>query len=66
MKDLKNTNLNKLSLNKETIANLNNDEMNKIKGGEVDGKSRVVCRTSGGSICITASCQGSCLEDEVN
>jgi natural product precursor len=41
----------KLQLNKETIANLNNDEMNKVKGGtgsaclSVCGSCPKVCQT---------------------
>ena len=42
----------KLSLNKETVAKLNADEMSKVKGGEEAALSiiRKWCRTGSGSI----------------
>ena len=49
---------NKLALNKETIARLNNDEMNIIKGGEGEAKPTFgICPVSGSAFkcCIPPS-----------
>jgi natural product precursor len=42
----------KLSLNKETIAKLNDDEMNSVKGGLA--KTRAFCFASKGKNCDTS------------
>jgi natural product precursor len=54
--EMKKKELKKLSLNKKTIANLNNNEMNKLKGGFTSIKphcTQNVCGTSNGAhVCI--------------
>ncbi len=52
----------KLSLNKETVVKLNNEEMNEVKGGNEAKRTRVICGTSrGATICISLiSCAHAC------
>ena len=47
----KNVNL-KLQLNKETIANLNNSQMNDIRGGEAPRTFLSICKS-----CVVSNCQ---------
>ena len=44
----------KLSLNKETIAKLNEDQMNGVKGGI--GGTRLLCFASKAANCTDSSC----------
>lgn len=46
----------KLSLNKETIAKLNDEQMSNVIGGELSPKTASACA---GNTCIAATCVGS-------
>ena len=49
----------KLSLNKETIANLNNDDLNNIKGGADNSQKSDCCGYTKTEICCAISWQNS-------
>lgn len=63
---MKKKNLNqKLQLNKETIANLNNNEMNNVKGGTITQVEtcgwKTECRTCNPT--CNDTCQSACITD---
>lgn len=57
----------KLILNKQTISNLKDDEMGKLNGGVVTGRTE--CRTACATYCVACSeiswC-AQCMTDEVS
>lgn len=54
----------KLSLNKKTIANLVNKELNDVRGGISEGTDCGFCNTEGIACRPTTQCTGGCVETD--